>query len=301
MDCLHPISIPNPDYGNDASIESGPTISCPCGKCEACIISNANEWRTRLQIEMDNSENAYFITLTYDDTKIPVTIGTDSFGERFVVPSVSKRDIQLFFKRLRKNDPERKIRYFLVSEYGPTTLRPHYHGIVYNLPCFSKDSTKQIVYVTKYIQKVWSNGNVKVDLVTYGRISYVTKYMSCVTDLPEHYPPPFRLMSRRPGIGSSYLEKHQLVNWHRQNLANYYPQGSFKSRLPRYLKDKIFDDEMKSEIADIMRYQRQQKEFQDVDKAFKLGYKNFVEYRHSMIEKHVRKFNSKHKKSRKDI
>lgn len=42
----------------------------------------------------------------------------------------SKRDIQLFLKRLRKNlskYTDEKIRYYAVSEYGPKTFRAHYH------------------------------------------------------------------------------------------------------------------------------------------------------------------------------
>ena len=49
-----------------------------------------------------------------------------------------KPDIQKFIKRLRinivrtyGNVPETKIRYFIASEYGPCTYRPHYHGILF--------------------------------------------------------------------------------------------------------------------------------------------------------------------------
>lgn len=70
---------------------------------------------------------------------------------------LSKSDVQKFFKRLRRYieydkerllsdlpSEERKFRYYVCGEYGPTTLRPHYHGIIFcdshqfNLFCSSK-------------------------------------------------------------------------------------------------------------------------------------------------------------------
>lgn len=301
MDCLHPITIKNPLYGTNSFNETNPTLSCPCGKCEACIVSTAQEWRVRLEEEWYNSETSYFVTLTYDDSKIPLVSNPDSFGQLHIVPSVSKRDVQLFFKRLRKFDPDKKIRYYLVSEYGPTTFRPHYHALIFGLPKFSQDPTKQIVETTKLIQKNWSNGFVQVDKVSIGRISYVTKYLSCITDLPEYYTKPFRLMSRNPGIGSSYFNNKERIDWHRNNLACYYPSGQFKMRLPRYFKDRIFDDDMKAEIGQIITEQRLIKQSTDEVIGQQLGYNNYVDYRQSMITKYIHRFDKKLKKQRKDV
>ena len=248
---------------------------------------------------MENAETAYFVTLTYDDNEIPLGKFSDSVGHTYIAPYVSKTDVQKFFKRLRKKYEGSEIRYFLVSEYGPTTFRPHYHLILYNLPRFSQDTLLQDAKITKDLQKIWSLGFITLDKVTYGRISYVTKYMSCTTDLPEYLPPPFRLMSK--GLGKSYLDKTDRIEWHRQNLACYYPDGKFKLRFPRYLKDKIFDDSMKMDIHDQIIQSRQEARLKDIENAENFGYKNYVEYRQSMIERHVRKFNNKCKKSRRDI
>ena len=46
--------------------------------------------------------------------------------------SVRKRDIQLWLKRARKQ-LNKKFTYYITSEYGPSTLRPHYHGILFGL------------------------------------------------------------------------------------------------------------------------------------------------------------------------
>lgn len=300
MDCLHPVTISIPvAYGQDDIRNE--KCSVPCGKCAACIVSFANEWRVRLQIEKEHCDNCYFVTLTYSDDTLPIDVFTDSFGAKHIIPYVCKRDCQNFFKRLRKKFENSKIRYYLVSEYGPTTLRPHYHFILFNLPLSSTSSLQREVEATKIIQECWNIGMITLDEVTDARISYVTKYLSCVTDLPEWYPKPFRLMSKRPGIGSSYLDKRNLIDWHRVNLACYYPQGDKKLRLPRYLKDKIFDDEMKLNIRENLSLYRQQKTSDDISLSTQLGYDNYVDYRHSTMDSFLRKFDKRLKKSRKDI
>lgn len=60
-----------------------------------------------------------FVTLTYDNEHLP--------------PNCSLRfeHLALFWKRLRKRVPN--IKYFASGEYGETTLRPHYHAIIFGL------------------------------------------------------------------------------------------------------------------------------------------------------------------------
>jgi hypothetical protein len=69
------------------------------------------------------------------DTFLP-KIENDEHTEVFA--SCCKKDIQNFLKRLRFNiaklygkEESKRIRYYIASEYGPTTLRPHYHGIIF--------------------------------------------------------------------------------------------------------------------------------------------------------------------------
>lgn len=301
MRCLHPISITNPDVDEITWI---PQILVPCGKCEECIRSNAQDWRLRLEEEYENSLSAVFITLTYDDSCLSFERVSDSFGSPHVIPAVSKRDVQLFFKRLRKKLVSLghfdSLRYFLVSEYGPTTLRPHYHAIIFNLPLFSQNPYLQRVKASQLIEKEWNNGFVKVDPVTHGRISYVTKYISCVTYLPEWYPKPFRLMSK--GLGKSYLYKHELIKWHRDTCNDFVPRGTIKQRLPRYLKDKIFDDDMKSVIHErkIAYHLEQLAKLADSYPSY-ADYVRYVTEQQRVIELRHNKFQNKYIKNRKDI
>jgi len=58
--------------------------------------------------------------------------------------SLIKRDVQLFVKRLRKDQDARglaKIRYYLVGEYGDQTKRPHYHAAIFGED-FTDDRTE---------------------------------------------------------------------------------------------------------------------------------------------------------------
>lgn len=125
--CLHPISIKTEDaFG----IEVNQTV--PCGKCIECLKDRQNSWKIRLTEEARVHKYVYFFTLTYRDETVPFTILDD--GTR--VNHVSKIDIQLWIKRHRIKferlfNREIDFKYFICSEYGPNTGRPHYHGIFF--------------------------------------------------------------------------------------------------------------------------------------------------------------------------
>lgn len=312
MNCFNPIYIDDPDvfawnsYAREHGLEqSVKKIAVPCGCCQACVYSSAQEWRVRLKEEFYSSQNAVFFTLTYCDECLPLSVGTTFGGDRVVVPCVSKRDIQLFLKRLREYFRQEfhfdGLRYYICSEYGPTTFRPHYHGILFNIPGFDPRSDVSLHKVTQTIAEKWSNGFVKVDLVNPERIGYITKYLSCTMDLPSEYVRPFRLMSRRPAIGSSYLDKTDRIRWHHDNLATYVPDGMFKYRLPRYYKRKIFDDDELTMIRQLYqeKLSRIQSQF-DVESDYN-DFCHGISKERDKRDKFIRNFNNKYKKSRKDV
>ena len=114
MQCLKPIKI----YVNE---EHG-KLNLGCGKCLACRIQKRKEWSMRLWHELAYHDKSVFLTLTYDNNHMPDN------------ESLRLRDLQLFFKRLRKSlnkSNSNPIKYFACGEYGTSTLRPHYHAIVY--------------------------------------------------------------------------------------------------------------------------------------------------------------------------
>ena len=113
-----------------------------CGKCLACRIKKRREWTTRLILEMLKSESGCFLTLTYSEDYVPVT----DTGYR----TLAKRDLQLFFKRFRRNLEHFKgrsvpIRYFAVGEYGSHgTQRPHYHVLIFGVSDMDFDVLKSV-------------------------------------------------------------------------------------------------------------------------------------------------------------
>lgn len=101
-------------------------VPVPCGKCPSCVKRRINAWSFRLMHEESVSSSVHWITLTYANENLPIS------GNNFA--TLCKRDIQLFFKRLRKAHPKGhpRIKYFLCGEYGSQYERPHYHVIVFN-------------------------------------------------------------------------------------------------------------------------------------------------------------------------
>lgn len=232
MECYHPISLP--DRGN-----------VPCGKCYACLYNKTSDWTLRLQIEYEKNQipntSTLFVTLTYEDGSLPtVTRSGITFGV------LNKRHIQLWLKRLRKRLEPYRVRYFLCGEYGPRTLRPHYHAIIFGYPFDLERAKEDIV-------KTWSKGFVVVKKVKSTHFAYCAKYCSSYTLLPQHLRSksfrPFLLCSRRPAIGSAYLTDN-MVEFHRQTLINSVRFDGIRRRMPKYYRDKIFDDDMKEELRD---------------------------------------------------
>lgn len=128
--CVSPITIKvNNIYGVHC-------IQVPCGKCFECLKIKQNDYMVRIREEMMQVPKSCFVTLTYNNDSVPYLILE---GKKYLC--VSKKDVKDWIKRFRTNY-ERKtgikgVRYFLCSEYGPRTHRPHYHAIFFGLD--SKD------------------------------------------------------------------------------------------------------------------------------------------------------------------
>lgn len=125
--CLYPSTIKGVDaFGVQV------VMSVPCGKCIECLKDRQNSWKIRLVEESREHLYTYFFTLTYNEDSVPFTYLED--GTKLL--HVNKVDIQLWIKRNRMRFERlfnRKVdfKYFICSEYGPNTGRPHYHGILF--------------------------------------------------------------------------------------------------------------------------------------------------------------------------
>lgn len=97
------------------------------------------------------------------------------------IPYICNRDLDLFLKRLRSYYPDEKLRYYAVSEYGPTSYRPHWHLLLFsNSEQFSKT-------VLENVSKAWSYGRCDASLSRGFAAPYVASYVNSFVALPSFY------------------------------------------------------------------------------------------------------------------
>lgn len=185
--------------------------SVPCGKCPQCLARRISGWSFRLMQEERYSDSAYFITLTYDTKNVPLT--NSGYME------LKKRDVQLFFKKLRKahhtaGHNGQPIKYYLCGEYGGKGYRPHYHAIIYNSLLELMLSPQQLLLLkhTDFdgaqpldcIQ--WDKGHITIGKVNHASVGYTLKYMCKEKRIPLHKnddrQPEFSLMSKSWGLNT---------------------------------------------------------------------------------------------------
>lgn len=179
-----------------------------CGKCEWCRSKNRHVWNFRLNQQLEYSSACYFVTLTYSD---------DNLSSYF-----NKEYIKRYHKRLRKDLTRMglSMKYYLISEYGSKTHRPHLHELIYltwnqlcgslvnGVPCPSPIQQLSLYAdVTTAIEKHWRLGYSLCDPVNSARINYITHYHTrpkFPMDDKRHFRKPFVLASQ--GLGRIDLD-----------------------------------------------------------------------------------------------
>lgn len=179
-------------------------VEVPCGKCNGCRLAKSREWAARCVHEASLWEVNSFVTLTYGAAHLPVVNG---------VPSLRPRDFVLFMKRLRKELG--KVRFLQAGEYGRLG-RPHHHAILFNCDFPDKvmlaETSRSVLFRSATLEKLWPFGFSSVGEVTFESAAYVARYtLKKVGDkdssLSGSRVPEYMTMSRRPGIGSGWIEK----------------------------------------------------------------------------------------------
>lgn len=134
-----------------------------------------------------------------------------------------KKDVQDFVKRLRSTlardsslcSEDLRFSYFICSEYGPKTFRPHYHGLLF----FHSQKVASLCN-EKLIYEVWGkslypcdhpkNKTSQIVHTTHAAASYVSKYVTSLSRLPSHLDNSlfnvFHLQSKAIAIGSEVLD-----------------------------------------------------------------------------------------------
>lgn len=203
-------------------------MEVPCGYCLQCRIRKVHEWAMRCDHERQYCKASCFLTLTYNDDNLPKN-GT------LVV-----RDLQLFFKRLRKNTKSR-FKYYACGEYGDKKERCHYHTLLFGFG-FQKGQVDEFGYVRSGpIYEAWPYGLIHGGSVTYDSARYVAGYIDKkyfgdrqkneYTD--RGLVVPFQLSSQ--GLGLSFA----LENREQLEKALCLTRGGVKFPLPQYYKKKL--------------------------------------------------------------
>lgn len=216
----------------------------PCGKCYPCIKRKITDWSTRLHFEeMYSRTKPLFLTLTYSNENLKFPAPRARFA------TLCKRDLQTFFKRLRKissrrSDYRNDIRYLAVGEYGTTNKRPHYHILVFN--AHDQDC-----------HNAWKLNGKEIGEIYYGDISsrsiaYVVGYAIAQKSnrthvLRNHLIPEFHLYSN--GLGKIYTTRTATIHHNQRILcgdpAHYIMVDGVKRPMPRYYIDKIYTPQNK--------------------------------------------------------
>jgi len=194
-----------------------------------------------------------FITLTYDDKKLPER--PDGVPPANI--SLYYEDFQLFMKRLRKHFAGATIRFYMAGEYGENFGRPHFHACLFGIDFpdrepFSRTPSGATICRSKILEKLWPYGFSSVGNFDFKAAAYVARYvMKKITgdDADTHYEimdpetgeiywrtPEFNKMSLKPGIGATWFEKYKSdVFPHDHVIVNGKPVG-----VPRYY-DKLYE------------------------------------------------------------
>ena len=218
MTCYSPV--PAYQSGPGARVKLYPplgtsNITLPCGSCLGCKTSHALDWARRCVHEAKGWTHNCFLTLTYSDEFLPEDGNLDP------------KALQLFLKRLRhfvedpfasymvNRDAHWGVRYFASGEYGEFGGRPHYHMLLFN--CAFADSVRvgKDLFESATVSTLWPYGSHKLGTLTGASANYIAQYTikkqggaPCDED-GVYRVAPFVRMSRRPGIGSMWLEKYQ--------------------------------------------------------------------------------------------
>lgn len=158
---------------------------------------------------------------------------------------IYKPDAQNFIKRLRNNIAKHSSespRYYLTSEYGPDTFRPHFHLLLF----FSDWRVTRIL--RECIRKAWKFGIADIQLADTNKslYSYISSYTTSFVQLPRflRHPSiaPFSLHSQRFGMQAikvfrDYLYRHpgaayeQVSMSHDATVSTYYPTATTQTLL----------------------------------------------------------------------
>lgn len=251
MSCYHPISAFRTPTGVVFSAlrrhDILGDIELPCGQCIGCRQRRARDWATRCAHEASQHDQNCFVTLTYSDENLPPD------------GSLRHRDFQLFMKRLRDKLKLHKPRYYMCGEYGPQTQRPHYHACIFGLDFQDRipqgrSKSGQVFYSSPTLDSLWQLGHATVQPFNQATAAYTARYVveKLTGDLGRAAygtrKPPYNAMSRRPGLGASWLSRYGASDVH---PGDYVVSDGVKSGPPKFY-DRLRLRSTKTVVGDLV-------------------------------------------------
>lgn len=258
--CLNPIHIKNPKLktGTYDKNRDFLFLDVPCGKCWQCQQTKINEWIFRNYSEYIHTKYnhgiTFYYTLTYND---------DSINRHGSVFFFSPEKIGKFTRNLH-NKLKRydyTIKYYIVSELGDKTFRPHHHALFYLTPISSRRISPQVF--DKVLSDTWKYGFIKCGdnhgiVNSSHALSYCCKYLlkdssrkrytstiqiesyqSLAKYITRHLGTCYRVSS---GLGKSLLKSLTIKDFDK-GYKDYPIDGHFKRLyIPEYYKRKVLKD-----------------------------------------------------------
>lgn len=248
----------------------------PCGKCAFCLTNKRSQWMFRLYHEMRLQKHpGYFLTLTYDEKHVK-RVADGRLSLRFY-------DVQLFFKRLRKQ--KFYVKYICVGEYGGVTKRPHYHMLLWT------DASADV------IQSEWKSskdnspmGSIHFGMVTMQSAMYCLKYIIQPKVKDDEGIERTRAQFSK-GIGLGYLtsEVYDYHTFDYEKPVLFSVIDGRKVALPRYYKQKIFTKAQMRKEAHKVKWQLIKESRKEMRKLIAQGIKNTKIYRQALRVEQARR------------
>lgn len=268
MPCLSPLVVVNPRYIKYAPVPSTEDyktrraasriyanrpdyyIKVPCGRCLSCRKKAASAWLLRLRYEGLRSIEEHHL--------VPLAVDLDFAPEYYTLacknPSVFVRN---FIDAVRhapgvRNNPIR-FKYFAISEHGRLHGRFHIHALFFSYP-------GEIRYICHY----WKYGRCVVRPISGDKgYEYRVKYLfkeaaesRTLSSKPRKLYTPSEYEARpgriwcSPGLGAYYIKvcasNHILSPT--SIRVEYIDHNNRVKILPRYLRDKIFNEQQLAAI-----------------------------------------------------
>lgn len=204
-----------------------------------------------------------FITLTYEDDKLPQDEGLD------------KTHFPSFIKRLRRK-LSKKIKYYHCGEYGDQFGRPHYHACIFGWDFPDKEhlftsNDGHEVFTSEQLRKAWGHGHVSVAALTFESAAYVARYtvkkitgdqadehyikVNPITGEAHHVEPEYATMSK--GIGKRFLEQYHTDVYPNEIMVINRGGRHIEVRPPKYY-DKLFEKIDPQVYQDLMTNRQQE-------------------------------------------